>query len=388
MISNWAVLSFLATLTVVGCGALLAEQQPLVSADRLEQAGLTVYWEAQLPLSRDDSPKDVYLVDEALYVVTEGGILFSVQADVGLLRWGRKVTARDYRVYKPAHWQTGDAAGPVVLQTSTGLQLYDRLTGSLLYELKLDLTASSAAIGAGNTLYTASRQGMFHAFSLRNSRTTEPVERWRVRLDAVVTATPVLYGADKLLFATQGGTLYSCFAEDKAFDWSFRAEGAILGDPFVDAGGAYVASTDRSVYKLDLTRGTVLWRVRLPGPLTEGPTVVAHTLFQYCPGYGIAAIDADTGRRKWWSRDARTFIAHQRDRVVLFTDDGQLQVVDHESGKVRAAISVLPAIHAVTNPHDGAVYLVGPSGKILCARMDGVPYLRRQQVTAARARLN
>ena len=50
-----------------------------------------------------------------------------------------------------------------------------------------------------------------------------------------------------LLFASQGGTVYSCRAADKALNWAFTAGGPILGDPAVDERGVYVASTDRSL---------------------------------------------------------------------------------------------------------------------------------------------
>ena len=37
-----------------------------------------------------------YLVDESLYVVTHGGRLFAMQAEVGLIRWAEKLVERDY----------------------------------------------------------------------------------------------------------------------------------------------------------------------------------------------------------------------------------------------------------------------------------------------------
>ena len=45
-------------------------------------------------------------------------------------------------------------------------------------------------------------------------------------------------------------------------------------------------------------------------------------------------------------------------------------------------------IASVTNVRDESVYLLGQDGRVLCAKPVSVPYLRSQEVTAARQRLN
>ena len=240
----------------------------------------------------------------------------------------------------------------------------------------------------GNTLFAGSSNGRFYSLALSRQRAGRVVTLWEVEAGGPVTATPVLYGGNKLLFASQNGVVFSCIAVGKGFDWAFRTKGSILGDPVVDESGVYVASLDRSLYKIHRGIGREIWRTRFPSPLPDGPIVTAHTVYQFCPDHGLFAVDAANGEEKWVSESARSFVAHSGDRDVLFTRDRRLEVVGHETGDVLQSIDAAPAVVAVSNAQDDAMYLLARDGRVLCARMESAPYLRLQQVQAARERLN
>lgn len=370
---------------VVGQRASAADS-PLVSEAALQQAGFIKFWEAQVPLVDGDTISDAYLVDEALYVVSTRGSIFSLKADVGLLRWGAKLTEADYRIYPPAHLQEGD--GFVVVPTTTAVFIYDRFSGDLKHRFKPEFAIGSAAVGVGNNLFMGGADGKFYSLKVDPQFPERPIKRWEVLAGGPVTATPVLYDRDTLLFASQGGSVFSCLAGDKTLRWSYRTQGAINGDPAVDDSGVYVASTDRSLYKLHGGIGKVLWRARFPRPLTEGPTVAAQTVYQYCPDHGLTTLDAMSGREKWRMEDGRTLAAHSPNGDVVFSTGNLLRVVHHEKGEVLATIEVPSVFKAVSNTQDGAEYLLGREGRVLCTRLDDAPYLRRQQVMAARQQLN
>lgn len=361
---------------------------PLVSEAALQQAGFNKVWEAQVPLVAGDTIRDAYLVDEALYVVSTFGSIFALKADVGLLRWGAKLTEADYRIYPPAHLRQGDAAGPVIVPTTTAVFIYDRFSGDLKYRFKPEFAIGSAAVGIGNNLFLGGADGKFYSLRFDSRYPERPIKRWEVLAGGPVTATPVLYDRDTTVFASQGGKVFSCLAGDKTLRWSYRTGGAINGDPAVDESGVYVASTDRSLYKLHRGIGRVLWRVRFPRPLTEGPTVVAQTVYQFCPDHGLTALDAMRGREKWRMEDGRTLAAHSPNGDVVFSTGNLLRIVHHENGETLATVEAPLVFKAVSNPQDGSVYLLGREGRVLCTRLDDVPYLRRQQVMAARQQLN
>ncbi len=379
---------FLAVAAGVVGPANAAGGSALVSDAALQQAGFIKFWEARLPLAPNDAVRDAYLLDEALYVVSKGGSVFSLKADVGLLRWGAKLTEADYRIYPPAHLREGHGAGPVVIPTTTAVFIYDRFGGELKQRFTPEFPIGSAAVGFDDKLFMGGADGRFYSLSVDPRFPNRPIKRWEVRAGGPVTATPILYDRDTLLFASQGGSVFSCLADDKTLRWSFRTEGAINGDPAVDDSGVYVASADRSLYKLHRGIGTILWRARFPRPLTEGPTAVAQTVYQYCPDQGLTALDAMTGREKWRLADGRSLAAHSANGDVVFTTRNLIQVVHHDKGEVLATVETPLVFKAVSNSRDDSVYLLGHDGRVLCTRLDNVPYLRRQQVLAAQAQLN
>ncbi|MGB2984597.1 MAG: PQQ-binding-like beta-propeller repeat protein [Phycisphaerae bacterium] len=386
------MLSSLTLLFLTGVAALSgvapAADSPLIDDARLQAAGMYRYWQARLPIARGDSLLEGHLVDEALYVITDNGSVFALKADVGLIRWAAKLTEPDYRVCPPRHIRTVNGAGHVVIPTPTKVFIFDRFSGDLAQSFTPGFAAGSAVVAYDDKLFMGSADGRFYSLKLDYAFAMEPFKRWEVLAGGPVTATPVLYDHNMLLFASQSGTVYSCRAADKTLNWAYRTDGPIMGDPVVDESGVYVASMDRSLYKLHPTSGMVMWRARLPRPLAGGPVVTAHTVYQYGVGHGISAIDADTGREKWRSPNGCEFVAHSRSGDVVFTHDRRLLVVDHDSGEVQYTIDAQAVGKTVPNARNDAVYLLGPQGRILCARLDSVPYLRRQQVTAARAQLN
>jgi hypothetical protein len=145
---------------------------------------------------------------------------------------------------------------------------------------------------------------------------------------------------------------------------------------------------DRGLYRLDANSGWKIWHARFPSPLPEGPLVAGQTVFQFCSGDGLSAVDADTGARLWLEPEGRTLAAHLGDRDVLFTTDRALLVVDHVKGDTMERVECPDAFKAVANAKSNAVYLLSFDGRILCVKPKEVPYLRHDELDAARERLN
>ncbi len=376
------------TMLMIAClaTAVSAEpKSPLVSDGDLQAAGMSRYWQAHLPISPGDSLDKIYRVDEALYVTTDHGVLYAVTADTGLVRWAQKVAGEDHQIYPPSHVRTTSGTGPTIVTTTTSVFIYDRYSGVLIQSFEPTFAAGSAAVADGGVLYMGSAAGRFYSLQLASP---EPFKRWEVLADGPITTTPILYDRDTLLFVGQRGTAYSCVASDKTLNWRVRPGGTVMTDVAVDESGVYLASLDRSLYKVDLESGRLAWRVRLPNPLTEGPVAASQTVYQYCVDNGLSAIDAETGTERWRHPDGRTFVAHARGGDLVLTVDRRLLVVDHESGEVRHVVDAPAVTAALSNTLDDAAYMYSGDGRVLCVRLDSVPYLRRQQVLSARQVLN
>ncbi len=366
----------------------LPAQTPLVEKLPLQAAGFELFWEAKLPLESGDIVENAYLVDEALYVTTDLGDVFALKADVGLLRWGFNLTEPDYRIFKPTHVVVQGNTGPVIFPTVTDVAVFDRFSGEQIQRFRPEFPSGSAAVAYNNTLLIGSSNGRVYSMVFNHPTVAQPFKRWDVMAGGPVTAAPLLYDRGWLLFASQSGRVFSCVAANKKLNWSYKTGGPVLADPAVDPTGIYVASTDRSLYKLNRNTGTPIWRSCFPDALRESPVVLGDTVYQYCDDNGLTAVNAADGTERWRSEKAVTIAAHTAGGDVLFTRDHRLEIVDPTTGEVGASISAPQVKMAIPNLTGDAVYLFGADGRVLCLRLDDVPYLRRQQVSAACDQLN
>lgn len=363
-------------------------QTPLVERLPLQAAGFKVFWEATLPLVSGDTVESVYLVDEALYVTSDLGDVFSLKADVGLLRWGLHLTAPDYRIFQPTHVITRSNTGPVVFPTVTDVVVLDRFSGEQLERFRPKFAAGSSAVAYNRSLLMGSSNGRFYSLVFNHPSIAQPYMRWEVVVGGPVTAAPLLYDRGWLLFASQSGTIFSCVAADKKLNWSYKTGGPILAGPTVDPTGVYVASVDRSLYKLHRSTGVPLWRSRFPGALRDSPVVIGDTVYQYCVDNGLTALNSADGTERWRHATAVTIASHTANADVLFTRDRRIEIVDPATGEIGASISAPQVKMTLSNLDGDAVYLFSADGRVLSLRLDDVPYLRRQQVAAAREQLN
>lgn len=362
--------------------------EALVDQSDLEGAGLRIHWTAQLPLGEGDTVVGGFVRDEVIYVTTDRSKLYSITADSGLIRWVHAITEPDYDVYPPSHVVTMNGEGAVVVRAATETFIFDRFTGRQLRRFRPRHIASGPALAVDDLILAGSTGNRFYATRVAPRGDLPPQQLWEAATDAPITTQPLLFDGDQVLFASRGGTVYACRADDKTLRFSTNVGGSILGDPAVDATGAYVASTDRSLYKLDITDGRILWRARFEAPLTTGPSVVDGVVFQRCNRNGLTALDADTGNVRWRVSHARTFAAHTRAGDVLLSADHDILLVSHDRGEVLATIPSRGVFGVATPTYGDALYLLGHDGRINALRLGDVPYLKRQQIMAARSKLN
>ncbi len=388
LLKLWAIGAFLPVSAALA--AKPAALSPSISEADLAGAGLSLFWEARLPVAMGESLKDGFLRDEALYVTTDRGTFFAIDSDTGLIRWGTKLTEPAYRIYPPSHVQQPGGRGAVVIPTTTAIHVHDRYDGRQITRFAPAFPISSACVAIDDSIFIGSRNGRFYSLIVGSQPLADPVMRWEVLVGGAVSASPVLFGDRNrdLLMASESGAVVSCYAPNKALKWQFQAGGAVLGDPVVDASGVYVPCMDRSLYKLNSDSGAFIWRVLFSSPLSTGPTAVAQTVYQSCSGCGVTALDAITGDQKWRIEGASSFVSHGASGDLLFSPPGRLLLIEHEKGEQLAEVKTPGIAFAVSNPANSAAYLLGGEGRVYCIRLDNVPYLRRQQVEMARRQLN
>lgn len=363
-----------------------APGEPLVRDARLRGVGLSRLWQSELPLERLDRVEDAYLVDDALYVTTDHGVLFALENRTGLIRWAEKVSQAEFPIRPPTHLMSPDGRGPTVVMASGKITVFDRYSGDRLTTVVPEFTFASAPVGYDRFLFAGTFDGYMR--SMLFTADGGLLDRWQVRVGDRITATPLLYGNQKLLFADHTGTVYSCRALDKALDWQFRTGGKVLGDVAVDDSGVYIASADRSMYKIDGSTGTLLWRHRFPCPLLQGPVVAGDTVYQFCEAQGLYALDAASGVERWNLPRGLQHCTSLADRDIILTREQHLLFVDRMTGAVRDELDAAGVATSVSSGDSPTLYLIGERGRVLCARPTGTPMLTGRQVERAKKRLH
>lgn len=369
-----------------GCTSRL-RQTEVLNTDQLASSGYFRYWDVHLPFKPGEAVRDAFLVDENLYVTSSLGCFYVIQAEDGLLRWNTDLSEPAYTIFRPTHLRSSDGQGPVCVVTTTRTFLFNRYSGDVVATFAPDFAPGSGAVGDEKRLYMGGADAKVHCLTWKHPFGPVPMHDWELLAGGPVRATPVLVGPDKLLFASQGGNVVSCVARDKGFDWQVRTEDAIVADPWVDDSGVYVASLDRSLYKFDLSSGALRWRRRFSEPLTTSPAVARAVVFQYSPGSGLTAIDADTGDEKWLRPDGMAFLASRPGQAVILTQGGAVETVNLSDGQTVSKLGESGVVKGVANAGDDRVIVLSADGRVVCARPDTTPFLRRQQVLAARERL-
>jgi len=362
--------------------------QSLIGDEVLRELGLNTFWTAQVPVDRTDVIRGAYLVDDHIYITTEYGTVFAVQAEMGLIRWAEPIGAHNETILPPSHIATEGAGSPVIIASTTAIRTLDRFTGETIATLRVPYPSGSPVIGVERRLYFGSSDARFYSLIWSREGGGKWLKAWEVMAGGPVLAAPVAYGNGKIVYGNLKGTIVSFYTEDKALNWTYSTDGAIEGDIAVDDSGVYVASMDRSLYKFDAEYGDILWRVRTDSPLNVGPTLRMHTVYQYVAGWGLVAIDAHTGKEMWRHAKGRSLLAADKDRDYLWTSDGSVEAVEHETGKLLGTARTNASCLPLTNKSGDAVYLVGMDGRILCARSSTGPYLRNREVNVAADRLN
>jgi outer membrane protein assembly factor BamB len=310
------------------------------------------------------------------------------------------VTQQTFTIFPPTHVMNETGTGPVAFVTTTTVTVLDRYSGERLISAPPRFAAGSGAAGYVTLireeetdvllyrLLVGSSDG--HLYAMQWKLPTQPrmFKLWKASAGGPVQTAPVIADPDHVYCGSMAGHVYCATAATKRKQWEFRAERAIVGHLELSEDGLYVASADRSVYKLDPLSGVVRWRRRLPELLDSGPVRLGDAVYQHCPGNGLFAVDAQYGDVLWNLPEAGQAVARQGEGLVVTLGDERLATVNAKTGTVTAEMPLARAAKVAVNRQDGAIYAVTPRGKLLCARPQGDAPLTRLELEAAHATLN
>ncbi len=384
----WFILVALMTLPLVGCGGQAAAPVPAKPSgpSPMEQAEMQFFWERQLLLSPNESVRKIYLLDENIYYLTSEKVLIAMDATVGTIKWRQPITYKAEAVFAPIHFDdmrlpkkvgtVADVTNPpslhtfpkfdaVLINTFTGVKIFNRKTGEIIRDIRFgDFSATAGGATDGERYYAPSNTKLIYAIKLHPA-----VIIWTKELAERVRA-PLLCRMDKLYAASTKG-LFRCLSADDLGSklWQIRLDDPITTPFKVVNSNAYITCQDGRVYALNSNSGEEVWSPVQTQGLPQGKIVVEKTTaFQYSKGAGLCAINLADGKLRWTLPTGKKVLAVMGEDVCVIDARKNLLVVNLQTGQVSHSVPLQKYDIFATNAAASAIYAVTYSGKACCIR--------------------
>lgn len=270
------------------------------------------------------------VVDGVLYVASEDGNLYSLDAKTGAEVWTAQLGAgsgsspafADGVIYigdNSHDLHAIDAATGQELWKGTGLGLTDpgpivdgvlyaasadgtfqalqASDGEVLWRTTLPQGASRAAGYADGFVFVGSGDGRVNALDAKTGEAKWSYDLGTGTVGTVAVASGVVYGS---IF---GGAANSFVALDAATGqqlWTFVSPaGGDVRSPAIGDGLVYTVSGDGNVYALDVATGEQRWSAPVGSVARAAPALVGDTLYVVANAGKVFAFDAATGAERW-----------------------------------------------------------------------------------------
>lgn len=349
------------TLCVMQSGfAMEKSSHGLISSELLKHANLKVFWENELPIKNTENVKQLLVLGNRVYVVTDQDFIISLNRNNGEIVFGR--------TFKPAGLMAG------------GFQLYgDELlyvSGSKLFQIDAETGTerSRVDLGFGVTCPAARNSIFFYVAGadkrLHFLRVEDKVQIYEVSADNGSVITSILAEEDSVIFATAKGNVICIKSTTPTRLWQFDAFDAIAGPVVKDWASLFFASKDTNVYRVDIVglpeKRRLVWKYQAAAILDRAPRVTQEVVYQPVRGKGVTAINKETGTRLWSVPGGVELLAEHRDRAYVMTKDGKLTVMDNVEARKLYSVNFANVSKYVANTMDEKIYVADERGRMAC----------------------
>jgi outer membrane protein assembly factor BamB len=335
----------------------------------------TVAWRAQLEPQRD-ALVELHLVEDRVYAYSRNHVSYAIDRASGGLQFITPVKISGDTLRPPIHLPER-----VVFPSASSLEVYDK-SGRYQHPVDLPYPTRSAGIGVSRP-----GTGDFVVLGLDYPRGGRAAAitvdrpygnvRWELMTFGGVSSRPAYY--DNVLYiASEDGRVYAV-GPDRDAHWPLEGgvyvtSGRIVADLVADASGVYVASSDSKLYCVDRTTGKTKWQYFGGNALTDDPQVTEDSVYLAVPGQGVVAIDKNEGEfnrpARWEVRDARQFLAADKQNVYLRRRDNAILAVDKRTGEEKFAsrTKAFEVFASNTTSDDGTIFAADKGGLVVAVR--------------------
>lgn len=344
---------------------------PTVTA--LNQQGLEVAWSGQAVLNPSrDKVQHVTLDEQLVYVQGTNGVITAFDAETGSRAWALQLGRFDEPSF-PA------ISNEDMVLVVVGPYLYgiDKRSGDLMWKIRLPGAPSTGPSTDETQVYVGTLDGSIYAYSLKMIRQLYLEQRlpewshqamnWRYQAGREITSPPISVGRT-VNFASRDGSLYAVSTNRRELQFQFETDYPILA-PMARVGDMqFFAAGDNNFYAINANNGTVVWELVTGLPIRRGPVAITKYLFVTPERGGLYCLDVATGKQFWWNPRLTEFVSLMGERVVCRDGDGNLVIVNADSGEIYGRIHARHYDRALVNDRSDRVFLATSRGEVLAIR--------------------
>ena len=296
-----------------------------------------------------------------VFVQSSEGILYDIDGESGAIRWQIPVGRADFPNLAPA--ANDDYAAIINGSTLYVISLVD---GKLSFSRRLSSAPGAGPVIANGRVFVPLIGGMLEGFQLDESAS----DRFPIKTKSLgnTQVRPVVAG-ESICWPTNRGYLYAADAETGQVRFRMEARSDIVASAaFLSPDRILTSSIDGYVFCVNEQAGNLVWQFSTGESLDQSPFVAGNTVLVVSSEGNMFAIDGKTGAQAWKTQGIGQIISANKDRVFCVSIRGRLLTLDLASGSRLSGSSSRVNGNFLTNTSSDRLYLLSPSGQLVCLR--------------------
>jgi outer membrane protein assembly factor BamB len=362
-------------LLILSSGTALAQvpygNNTIPARRSLARINLDLQFFTVVPLEGAEKLSELSIDEGLMFAQTNHANFYAFDAESGGFLWATHLGDRTANSQPAVVNSTS-----VFVTNSNEIFCLDRRTGRVVWKKELGSQPSSSTGADEQRVMIGLESGKLVNFDSKTG-----LEKWNIQTNSRVSSHPLL--AEKVVaFGSEDRKLYVSRIDKPTLLWRFATGGPIVA-PLGHHGvrTLLVASSDKSVYSVDLYSGKSNWIAPTGAPVTQEPLVSGDDVYIVNTEGEMSAIDALKGDVKWTiSTLGGRLLAVSGSKVYLESHDDDLFVVDRATGKIvhdpattyqRLGINLRDFVLGPTNRYDDRLYFATTHGLVICLREIG-----------------
>lgn len=329
----------------------------------LESYGLVRNWHCQVPMLARETALSLKYSDGVLFVQTDQGMIHSLDANSGQLKWSVKVNELNREVHPPS--VTEDY---VYVTTGDDLIQIDRESGRYLWTKTLPHEIVSSPAASKTHVFVHCSDNVVYAVALNDNVPRKYTKRpitWFYNAGGSLVHRPVVH-ENLVSFVTYDGTLYTSATHERKIFYRFFAYSTVPAPPAYLNKTLYLATGDFNLFAIDMPTGRLKWRFRTGYPIQREPIPYIEDVYFTPEGAGLHCLNNEDGKERWVNPLAKDLLSVSEEHVYATDELSNFLILSRKDGHIEGAIPMPQFRLAAHNQATDRIFVATPGGLVLC----------------------